>query len=186
MQRETGIVDHMYLKITDNWAKCAGCTVDLIEEDGNEYLITRSDSRKTHIVHLENKRCSCGEWQEYNVPCIDVCAVFQLKFEKSCDTVLDLCSTLYRWETIQKIFKLNIKPVPTETLARDGVTKPPKKSKKRSAGRPKTQRIRKRTKANPKIIIKCSKCGKTGHNKSTCDTRQALKNKGLCQQPDLL
>jgi hypothetical protein len=111
---KTGIVDHLHLKIADNWAKCAGCTVDLIEEDGNEYLTTRPDSGKTHIVHLENKRCSCA--------CIDVCAVFRLKFEKSCDTVLDLCSTLYRWETIQKIFKLNIKPVPTETLARDGAS----------------------------------------------------------------
>jgi hypothetical protein len=48
------------------------------------------------------------------------------------------------------------------------------------------QRIRKRTMAKPKSIIKCSKCGETGQNKSTCDTRQALKNKGLCQQPDLL
>jgi hypothetical protein len=26
-------VDHMHLKITDNWAKCAGCTEALFEEE---------------------------------------------------------------------------------------------------------------------------------------------------------
>lgn len=69
----------------------------------------------------------------------------------------------------------NIKPVVLEQLAKDGVTKPPKYSGKRQAGRPKEKRLRKRSKfpdpSNSPIV--CSRCGGRGHNIRGCKVDQA-------------
>jgi hypothetical protein len=72
---------------------------------------------------------------------------------------------------------MNIMPVCMDEIAPDGETLPPKKSSKRTSGRPKKLRIRKRSKFadNPEESnVVCSKCKRRGHNIRTCATREWL------------
>jgi hypothetical protein len=61
------------------------------------------------------------------------------------------------------MFKKNIFPVSVDTLGYDGLTNPPAHSK-RSAGRPRTKRIRRRSlyAAPEDSAILCSSCGAAG------------------------
>ena len=75
----------------------------------------------------------------------------------------------------------NIVPVCIESIAQDGNTLPPAPSKRKSTGRPKKQRIRKRSRwahEPEKSNIVCSRCHKRGHNVRTCLAREDLVNQG--------
>ena len=169
--------------ITTNWEQSAAMTVDLIDEDQDEYLVTRpaispSDPPTKHKVIISNKYCSCGWWQEYDTPCKDACAVYRHTLGGNISWIYANTSIIYSIETIRNILRKNINPVIIDNITHDGNTKPPKESKKRKPGRPKTVRIRtKRQKTNPENQITCSKCQMKGHNSATCDRRKQLENK---------
>jgi hypothetical protein len=173
---ESGVVDHQHSHLETLWKNCSGYTVDQIEENGDEFLVTRtttklSEPTKSHTINMTTKTCTCGVWQDYERPCVDVCAYYKLFEEKTFDYMLKhAVSSYYQVETQKKLFKSNFRPVVIDNLQSDGVTKPPI-APKRSAGRPKLTRLQKRNKAKPKIVIKCSKCGSVGHNIRTCDVR---------------
>ena len=69
----------------------------------------------------------------------------------------------------KEMFKKNIFPVSVDTLGYDGLTNPPVNSK-RSAGRPRTKRLRRRSlyaTAEDSPIL-CSNCGGARYNRRTC------------------
>lgn len=70
---------------------------------------------------------------------------------------------IYTYENQKEMLRQNIVPVCLETISPDGITLPPLASGKRVRGRPKQQRLRKRSRfANEpeKSNIVCSGCQK--------------------------
>ena len=152
--------------------------VDDEEEEGE----TKNEAQKdrlplqhssTHIVKLALMWCSCGVWQDTFLPCRHACAVYRKAKSADKNYILaNLIDVYYTQGCVQATFKRNIYPVSLDTLAYDGETQPPQGST-RSAGRPRTKRVRRRSvyAAAKDSPISCSKCGKPGHNKRTCSER---------------
>ncbi len=74
----------------------------------------------------------------------------------------------YSCNLAKEMFKKNIFPISVDTLGYDGLTNPPVNSK-RSAGRPRTKRIRRQSlyAAAEDSPILCSNCGAAEHNRRT-------------------
>jgi hypothetical protein len=179
----SGVVDNALSIMQDNWENCTGFVIDQIEEDGVEFLITRTNQLlsqlpTTHTINVQTNTCTCGLWQEYCIPCIDATAYMKLYEQRSLEYVLKHnVSTYYQINTLKLLFKTNIRPVSLDKLKSDKTTKPPIISLKRQAGRPRNKRVRKRNKPLPKIVIICSRCGASGHNVRTCVARKNTKKK---------
>lgn len=79
-------------------------------------------------------------------------------------------TSLMTYEAQNDLLTKNITPVVPDQLSKDGMSLPPKDSGKRKAGRPKTKRIRNRSKfIDPsQSSIICSRCRRPGHNARTC------------------
>jgi hypothetical protein len=97
--------------------------------------------------------------------------IMSLPFEMVVESYV---SKFYSYENLHKIIKYNNVPVVIDTLVPDGYTKPPNKMK-RSAGRPKTKRLQRRSKHlfSNDSRVRCGNCGEPGHNAATCE-RQNL------------
>ena len=180
VKEKDGVVQRVADKLTRNWNACAGYKVLELTDDGGKFTITRRtkkdlESTTRYIVDVVNQRCSCGEWQEYCYPCIDALAYFWLHKNATLNEVLGHhVEDYYTYKNAREMLRINIHPVCMDAIKSDGVTLPPKASLKRSTGRPKKQRIRKRSRwaENPEESnVVCSKCKKRGHNIRTCDTR---------------
>jgi hypothetical protein len=84
---------------------------------------------------MVNCLCSCGKWQDDDVPCIEGMEVFQIYDEQPLDFVFDnLVFPWYWYESHQKLFKHNIIPVEVAQLVKDGDTKPPMNNGKQQTG----------------------------------------------------
>ncbi|KAF4359454.1 hypothetical protein F8388_001498 [Cannabis sativa] len=59
----------------------------------------------------------------------------------------------------------------TDHKSMERIVWPPKSRK--PAGRPRKKRIR--SKGEPKVVLKCTRCGKVGHNRRTCNNPQLYK-----------
>jgi hypothetical protein len=176
-----GIVSSMAAIVKSRFDNCAGFDVIQLEESIEEYMIVRSmyrpgSTQQTHKINTETKICTCGVWQDTQVPCVDAMAYYRLKEEKSLEQImLNYICSFYKYEAEHDLLVKNISPVIMDTLVKDGKTLPPQYTGKRQAGRPIKKRIRKRSKfSDPsESRIKCSGCGKNGHNIKTCQARQA-------------
>jgi hypothetical protein len=122
------------------------------------------------------RTCPCGEWQEHGYPCVDAIAYLQLEREMTFNDVLnEYVDHKYTYANAREMLSFNIMPVCMDMIAPDGVTLPPKNSSRRGSGRPKKQRIRKRSRFadNPEESnVICSRCKRRGHNIRTCATRE--------------
>ncbi|KAM6571401.1 uncharacterized protein LOC133034582 [Cannabis sativa] len=130
------------------------------------------------VVDLQEKSCTCGLFQCMKFPCPHACAASQ---ERSI-SVYTLCSPYYTTEYWRRTYEGTIMPVGDEDdwelpddIKNMTVGVP---VEKQPVGRPKKQKVGRiknnRTACNGERIIKsrkCSKCGATGHNRSTCTYR---------------
>ena len=146
------------------------------------------ESSTKYNVDLIDESCTCGEWQEHGYPCVDALAYFRLEKKITLnDVVASHVSHLYTYANARELLRVNIIPVCMDTVKPDGVTLPPKQSLKRSSGRPRKQRIRKRSRfaENPEqSTVVCSKCKKRGHNIKTCDTRAWMEKRAEGKNKD--
>jgi hypothetical protein len=120
--------------------------------------------KSSHVVKPEETWCSCGQWQDTLLPCRHACAVYRKHKEVETTYILEcLVHNYYSCNLAKEMFKKNIFPVSVDTLGYDGLTNPPVNSK-RSAGRPRTKRIRRRSlyAAAEDSPILCSSCGAAG------------------------
>jgi hypothetical protein len=145
----------------------------IAEEDLGEQSLQVSgggDHNRLHIVKPDMQWCSCGAWQDFLYPCRHACAVYRKWKEKDFSYVVgNLVHPYYTFEFVHNSFKNNVLPVCLETIEYDGVTREPSLPKRQS-GRPKTKRIRRRSKfvELEESPITCSICGKRGHNRRSC------------------
>ena len=143
----------------------------LAEDSEDVLLVTGNGGQdRINIVKPDLQWCSCGVWQDFLYPCRHAYAVFRKWKEKEFMYVLmNLVHPYYTFEFVQSSFTNNIYPVCLETIEHDGETKEPPLPKQQP-GRPKTKRLRKRSKyvELEESPIICSICGKRGHNRRTC------------------
>ena len=160
---------HEYKRL---YNECINYKVIPVNEETLTYKVYMGDGEdynhhKTHVIDVRKKSCTCGFWQDRELLCLHAMAYHRQVKEKTLNNILDMdFCPYYSYEYLHKLYKENITPVIIEALISDKTTKPPPESVKRPASRPTTKRIRKRRKSD--VSVKCSNCGRKGHNKSTC------------------
>ena len=189
-RQERGLIQEWVTILEKRWENCAGFQVHEVNDQGYLYLIERPttgnySTTRHHTINVQERTCSCGQWQEHDVPCIDACAYYRLREQKTINYVKDTCSEYYKYSSVSAVFRKTFIPVTVDNLRNDGETKPPPTSNKRKIGRPKFKRLRTRHKGIKKLLIICSKCKEEGHNARTCDGRQALKKQRVGNELDL-
>ncbi|KAH0662483.1 hypothetical protein KY284_027414 [Solanum tuberosum] len=127
------------------------------------------DGPKRYIVNLNTKMCSCGRFQNDEIPCGHGIAV--LRYKRLHET--DYCSPFYSLKNFQDTYAIPVEPLPCESTwdipsyVSEPKLMPP--GPKRAAGRPQLERWKgfadvkfKRSK------VTCSRCRQVGHNMTTC------------------
>ena len=131
-----------------------------------------------YTVHIHNKTCDCREWQVTGIPCIHATvAIVQIGIDLE-----SMVDEVYTTEMYKKCYDLAINPIVEYKFwekSNENINVYPPVFKKQS-GRPKKKRYRGRYETDPYVkIVKCSKCGKLGHNKKGCrPTRNDGKTSG--------
>lgn len=128
-----------------------------------------------HIVHLENKTCTCREWQLTGVPCQHaVCAVYSA--DKNPENFV---SHWYLKDTYLKAYQYSLQPLRGKSVWNKGraapILPPPVR---KMPGRPKKARrkdkeeVKKVGKLSRKgRIMTCKLCKSTSHNSRGCPLR---------------
>ena len=188
-KKQSGIIPWVEELVQKRYKNCAGFQVIQMNNPA-EFFVTRSvqkhgDREIFHTVEINERTCSCGKWQDMQIPCIDAVAVFRVAKNICCeDIVRDNVPNFYHLEKHEAIFQHNMEPVVIDTIRPDGETLPPTIGSKRQPGAPKIQRLRFRhpktkVKSNKNIVqpkAKCKICGALGHYAKTCETRKKKKN----------
>jgi len=183
-----GVVSYLIHELEQDWDDCSGYSILSVDNDGYEYTVKRlnktaGESIKKYTLLIPARQCECGEWQDKGYPCIDALAYFCLIKRYSFHHILDeYVDKLYRYETEMEMMSQHVLPVCIETVAPDGCTLPPDPNLKRASGRPKKKRLRKRprTACNPEESpIVCKRCGVRGHNRMTCERREAIEREQI-------
>ncbi|KAH0696603.1 hypothetical protein KY289_014085 [Solanum tuberosum] len=127
------------------------------------------DGPKRYIVNLNTKMCSCGRFQNDEIPCGHGITV--LRYIRLHET--NYCSPFYSLKNFQDTYAIPVEPLPCESTwdIPSYVSEPKLMSPgpKRAAGRPQLERWKgfadvkfKRSK------VTCSRCRQVGHNRTTC------------------
>ncbi|XP_071694605.1 uncharacterized protein [Rutidosis leptorrhynchoides] len=134
-------------------------------------LIEVRDGRKNGMVNLDDKVCSCGQWQLSGIPCGHVIAAARLF------RVEDVTKFVSHWFTTQTYINTyleHILPLPHRSewsYPSPGVLQivnPPIKEK-RAPGRPKsTKRIPSKGEDTEKTVRTCTRFKEPGHGRDTC------------------
>ncbi|XP_070014772.1 uncharacterized protein [Nicotiana sylvestris] len=135
-----------------------------------DYIHIGIDGVRRYIVCLENKKCSCGQFQLDELPCPHVFAVLRHKdesFEK-------YCSPYYTRVNLLRTYEIPVNLLPDESKwnvpqhITEEVVNPPK-GEKRQPGRPQKERYKIFDEINSKKYkISCGNCEGEGHNKRSC------------------
>jgi SWIM zinc finger len=184
-KEKVGVVESVVSLLERRWAFMAQYRVRQIELNGNKFSVLRNnniprsnnDNCVIANVDMEQKRCNCGEWQDHGIPCVHALVVFKSQGILSFEDCLQHVDTHYSYTDEHEMLWKNIVPVCVDRIFPDGSTLPPDGSAIKTAGRPKKQRLRGRSKflQDPeKSPIVCSRCGKHGHNIRTCLLREAM------------
>ncbi|XP_009589172.1 uncharacterized protein [Nicotiana tomentosiformis] len=141
-----------------------------------DHIHTVIDGVKCFIICLQNKRCSCGQFQLDELPCAYALAALRHK-NKSYE---NYCSPYYTRESLLYTYEILVDPLPDESKwnvpqhIAEEVVMPP--IGKRQPGRPQKQRYKLYDEVNAKKYkVSYGNCGLEGHNKRSC--KNALKRK---------
>ncbi|XP_075112444.1 uncharacterized protein LOC142182229 [Nicotiana tabacum] len=135
-----------------------------------DHIHTVLDGVKGYIVCLENKKCSCGQFQLDELPCAHALAALRHRNE----TYENYCSPYYTRKSLLLTYEMPVNPLPDEGKWEvpqhilDEVVKPPA-GDKRQPGRPHKERYKTFDEIkSKKYKVSCGNCGGEGHNKRTC------------------
>ncbi|XP_019236164.1 PREDICTED: uncharacterized protein LOC109216462 [Nicotiana attenuata] len=134
-----------------------------------DHIHTVLDGVKRFIVCLQNKRCSCGQFQLDELPCPHALAALRHKDE----SYENYCSPYYTRGSLLKTYETPVDSLPDESKwnvpqhIADEVVKPP--TGKRQLGRPQKQRYKPFDEVKAKKYkVSCGNYGLEGHNKRSC------------------
>ncbi|XP_016469392.1 uncharacterized protein LOC107791772 [Nicotiana tabacum] len=134
-----------------------------------DHIHTVIDSVKRYIVCLQNKRCSCEQFQLYELLCAHDLAALRHRNE----SYENYCSPYYTKDNLLHTYEIPVDMLPDESKWKvpqhiaEEVIMPP--TGKRQAGRPQKQRYKLYDEVNAKKYkVSCGNCGLEGHNKRSC------------------
>lgn len=167
------ICPNIFKKLKMNIQLSGRCNVLWNGEDGFE--VQEREDRK-YIVNLKKGECTCRYWQLAGLPCCHAIAAIYKSSQKLDDYIAPCFTKAAYMKTYQHVL------MPVEGAANWPISDMPRPlppAYVKMPGRPKTQRRREQGE-EPKgtklsrvgIKMRCSSCGKTGHN-----TRKCPKNK---------
>ncbi|XP_016506611.2 uncharacterized protein LOC107824382 [Nicotiana tabacum] len=123
------------------------------------YIHTMVDGVKRFIVCLQNKKCSCGQFQLDEPPCAHALAALRYRNE----SYENYCYPYYTRESLLQTYEIPVDPLPDESKWNvpqhivEEVVKPP--TGKKQPGRPQKQRYKSYDKVNAKKYkISCGNC----------------------------
>ncbi|XP_075109056.1 uncharacterized protein LOC107828064 [Nicotiana tabacum] len=135
-----------------------------------DHIHTVLDGVKRYIVCLENKKCSCGQFQLKELPCTHDLAALMHRNE----TYENYCSPYYTRESLLRTYEIPVNPLPDESKWNvpqhilDEVVNPPM-GDKRQPGRHRKERYKTYDEIkSKKYKVSCGNCGGEGHNKRSC------------------
>lgn len=148
--------------LNDAMEKAGRCTCH--PASSTEFLVCSGVEEFT--VNLEKKNCSCGHFTDMKWPCYHAAAAIG-HVKQSC---LEYVDDAFKKAALISVYNDPIAAVTTSNLEGSEILPP---AVRNQPGRPKTNRIRKRSDLEPEnSTIVCSRCHERGHNKLTCERRQ--------------
>lgn len=128
------------------------------------------DGRLDAIVDMNNRTCSCLQWQVSGLPCGHAIATARHKGRTDCS---DLAIGYYTSDTYRRTYREVINPAgpPDSWVTPPGGLPPcyPPLITKRGAGRPR-KNDRRPSRGEDPIQRNCDRCGATGHTRGECST----------------
>ncbi|XP_070011067.1 uncharacterized protein [Nicotiana sylvestris] len=135
-----------------------------------DHIHTVLDGVKRYIVCLENKKCSCSQFQLEELPCAHALEALRHRNE----TYENYCSPYYTRESLLHMYEILVNPLPDERkwnvpqYILDEVVNPPT-GDKRQSGRPQKERYKTYDEIkSKKYKVSCGNCRGEGHNKRSC------------------
>nr|XP_016458773.1 PREDICTED: uncharacterized protein LOC107782403 [Nicotiana tabacum] len=135
-----------------------------------DHIHTVLDGVKRYTVCLENKKCSCGQFQLEELPCAHALEALRHRNE----TYENYFSPYYTRESLLRTYEIPVNPLPDESKWNvpqhilDEVVNPPM-GDKRQPGRPQKERYKTYDEIkSKKYKVSCGNCGGEGHNKRSC------------------
>ena len=169
------VFENIKTLLKKRWDEVAKYDHCKLGDGGNKWAIFKRNGNTIegtrHTLYLNEKYCTCGRWQEFNLPCVHfVVYVRQMRCYSTFEEFLEgpHIHDMYRQGSAIQCYAENITPVATTLITSDGKTVEPKSTAR--AGRPKKKRIRSISKVTPSYTKKrvCSNCKEEGHNIRTC------------------
>ncbi|XP_030963877.1 uncharacterized protein LOC115985042 [Quercus lobata] len=141
--------------------------------DCNESKFEVSKLPDKYVVDIKQRTCSCGSWDLTGIPCAHSIAALGYMGH----TIEDYVHHCYSMESLAQTYESCVYPINGPKLwpqsGRETIL-PPKKI--RQGGRPKKKRKKEPGELNNPYKmkrrighVKCSQCGKVGHNKRRCN-----------------
>ncbi|XP_019262908.1 PREDICTED: uncharacterized protein LOC109240694 [Nicotiana attenuata] len=167
----------VHATVNRTWTMTSNIAESLNAVKASKYHIhTVIDGVKRFIVCLQNKRCSCGQFQLDELPCAHALATLRHMNE----SYKNYCSPYYTRESLLQTNGILVDPLPDESKwnvpqhIAEEVVMPP--TGNRQQERPQKQRYKPYDEVNAKKYkVSCGNCGLEGNNKRSC--RNASKRK---------
>ena len=152
------ITDYAQKRITKNYQQVWQYKVENTRKGLAHVFILDSSS---HIVDLKEMECSCGEFQEYLIPCRHAVAACLWQGDDLYDYIHAWCSI----KAYRATYSHHMHPIREEDLVEEHSNcNAPQLSKQR--GRPKKTRYRGGGEGRRAMV--CSYCKEKGHNRRSC------------------
>ncbi|XP_070005207.1 uncharacterized protein [Nicotiana sylvestris] len=142
-----------------------------------DYIHTVIDGVRRYIVCLENKKCSCGQFQLDELPYPHALAVLRQRDE----SFEEYFSPYYTRENLLRTYEIPVNLLLDERKwnvsqhITEEVVNPPKGGKKKP-GRPQKERYKIYDEINSKKYkVSCGNCRGEGHNKRSCKNAPKMK-----------
>ncbi|XP_070004214.1 uncharacterized protein [Nicotiana sylvestris] len=142
-----------------------------------DYIHTVIDGVRRYIVCLENKKCSCGQFQLDELPCPHALAALRQRdesFEEYCSPYYTRANLLRTYEIPVNLLSDESKWNVPQHITEEVVNLP--KGEKRQPGRPQKERYKTYDEINSKKYkVSCGNCGGEGHNKRSYKNAPKMK-----------
>ena len=192
-KRDRDVVPWVKQLVTKRWKMTAAYVVKEITARRGEFKINEvagddsEDERErpvgeeevvvpqgpAQVLKPQVPHCSCGKWQEFQIPCRHAIAYYRHWGEHNLDWIMEnVVDDIWRMKTLKTLYEPNLYPVMLHNIRPDGITEPP--AARRQAGRPKQNRFRARTQKDGMTGLAGSGEGKRDDNDDELDDDEAL------------
>ena len=160
-RRSTELVDYAHIYIEEQSKKAGQLSV----MPSTDHLYQVRDGNLVFTVNMEDQTCTCGEFQEMQLPCHHALAVLQYRHRCRRDLphrTKDFVHECYHQSTYRKTYEVSFAPLDTNDLEKDENCGPC--DLRKPQGRPR----KKRRQHGERIYIRvnrCSACHGEGHTR---------------------